>query len=209
MNGSAWPSWFFALSCAATRRCLASLSSGNAPIWIIQPLLRGLAAGCGIAATGTLSPAEAILPGGPPGFAPGGGDGGSRFAMATVVTLVGLAVAGAGMSLGLSDDSADSDAVCVALTCTVNVFTGLGLIGSVEPNAGSAWRGTGAAATTFSLTSLASLLSMTRASAVSQPSTTGGAVRLTAAILMLLSIRLRTSASRALAVRPPNTTATR
>src|ERR1035438_104777 len=36
-------------------------------------------------------------------------------------------------------------------------------------------------------------------STVSQPSTTGGAMRLTAAILMLLSIRLTTRASRALA----------
>src|ERR1019366_4793832 len=121
------------------------------------PPLRGLAAGCGIAAaTGMLSPAEAILVGSTPGFAPGGG-GGSRFTMATVVTLVGLTVAGAGMSLGLSDGSGDSDAVRTALICTVNVFTGLGLIGSVEPNAGSAWRGKGGAETTFSLLSLASL----------------------------------------------------
>src|SRR5437762_3205614 len=46
-----------------------------------------------------------------------------------------------------------------------------------------------------------------RTAAVSHPSTTGGAVRLTAAMLILLSIRLRTRASRASAVRPPNTTA--
>ena len=55
--------------------------------------------------------------------------------------------------------------------------------------------------------SLIPALSLARASATSRPSTIGGAVRFSEAILMVLSIRLRARASRSEAVRPPNTTA--
>ena len=96
--------------------------------------------------------------------------------------------------------------------CTATVFTAFGLIGSVEPGAGASVAGGAADATRTGAEPVrsSSFLSLPsfRAAAVSHPSTTGGAVRLTAAILMLLSIRLRTRASRASAVRPPNTTAT-
>ena len=44
-------------------------------------------------------------------------------------------------------------------------------------------------------------------SAIAVPSATGGALRVVAATLMLFSISARARASRALAVRPPNTTA--
>src|SRR5450759_349216 len=133
--------------------------------------------------------------------------------VATVVTLAALAVAGAGVSLRLSDGSGDSAAVRTAPAWTVNVFTALGLIGSAEPSVGDSDAEFGAEAicagfeAVWSL-SLASLPSLAIAFAVSQPSTIGGAVRLTAATLTLFSIKLTTRASRALAVRPPNTTAT-
>ena len=60
-----------------------------------------------------------------------GGCEASRFKI-ILVTLLGLA---SGAKLWSSNGT---DAVRMALTCTVKVFTGLGLIGSVEPGAGAA-----------------------------------------------------------------------
>src|SRR5262245_66571807 len=96
---------------------------------------------------------------------------------------------------------------------TTTVFTELGLIGSVDPGAGASTaigetEATRTGAEPVRSSSLDSLPSF-RACAVSHPSTIGGAVRLRDAILILLSIRLRARASRALAERPPKTTAMR
>src|SRR5262245_4646157 len=137
--------------------------------------------------------------------------GRSLLTVEIVVMLAALATAGAGVSWRLSVGTGDNEAVLPGWTTTV--FTAFGLIGSVEPAAGASIANGAAEATRTGAEFVRSLsvlsLPSFGACAVSHPSTMSGAVRLTAAILMLLSIRLRTRASRASAERPPNTTATR
>src|SRR5512143_654167 len=178
---------------------------------MIQPT-RGFAERSGVGVgIGTLGAMEANLAGvsSTSGFVTGGcGTGageiddwtagsGSFFTVATVMTEAGLAGAGAGTSCRLSEGSGDNAAVFMLPGCTVTVFTAFGLIGSVEPGCGAseAERVTDATRTGADPVRSTSLGSL-RACAVSHPSTTGGAVRLTAAMLMLLSIKLRTRASR-------------
>src|SRR5665213_1136392 len=139
-----------------------------------------------------------------PGVAAAGIAGGSLLTVAMVVTVAGFAVAGAGANWRLAEGSGDRAVDRAGPACTETVLTAVGVIGAVEPSAGaavltSALRGScaGAGGDAGNLVS-----------AMAVPSATGGAVRLVAAMLMLLSIRLRARASRALAVRPPNTTAT-
>ena len=129
-----------------------------------------------------------------------------------LVTVAVLAEAGVGESLRWSV-AGTTEAVFMLPAWTVTVFTVTGLIGSVEPSAGAAGSnvagaaGAGAAVARKAAAVCFFSSGAGAASATSTPSATGGAVRLAEAILMLLSIRLVTLASRAEAVRPPNTTA--
>ena len=146
------------------------------------------AAGGGAAATGGLGGAAAK------GAAGEGAVGGSLLTVERVVTLVGLETTGGGTSRRLSDGSGVSEAVYIVAGWTVTVLTDVGFIGSVDPGAGppgtdGATEATRTLADPVRSSSLASLLSL-RSCAVSTPSTTGGAVRLIEAMLMLFSIRL-------------------
>src|SRR5262245_7594570 len=166
------------------------------------------AAGDGTGATEGIGGAAAT------GAAGAGAKGGSLLTVGMVVTLAGLETTGAAISWRLSDGSGVSEAVYnIVAGWTITVLTEVGFIGSVDPGVGpsgtdGATEATRTRADPVRSSSLASLLFL-RSCAVSTPSTTGGAVRLIEAMLMLFSIRLRTRASRASAERPPNTTATR
>src|SRR5262245_37682085 len=128
-----------------------------------------------------------------------------------VVMLAALAAAGAaGASWRLSDGSGDSEAAYAVPGCTTTVFTLFGLIGSVEPGAGASTATGDIEATRTGAELVRSSLSFPSLRVcATHPSTRGGAVRFTDAMLTLFSIRLRTRASRALAERPPKTTAIR
>ena len=101
VKGSALPSRPLALLCAASRRCLASFSSGKAPIWISQPP-RGLLAG-GVVDTGTLPPADATRAGGAASSAAGCGADGVETGEATAAT----GAAGVGEARGDEEDAGE------------------------------------------------------------------------------------------------------
>src|SRR6185312_1418853 len=128
--------WLFAFSWAAVRRCFASFSSSNAPTWIIQPLC-GLASEAGRGAGSALAVCMgfACLADSVPSVASRSGvvlTGGTL--LLTVLISVTVAVLG-GESLPSAGTSANG-APCSCAEWTTMVFTGVALIGAVEPAGG-------------------------------------------------------------------------
>src|SRR5215471_1837057 len=139
-------------------------------------------AGGGAGATAGLAAVAAT------GAAGAGANGGSLLTVEIVVTLAGLDTTGAGTSWRLLDGSGVSEAVYIVAGWTITVLTEVGFIGSVDPGAGPFGTdgATEATRTRADPVRSSSLMSLSlRSCAVSTPSTTGGAVRLIEAILML------------------------
>src|SRR5581483_2918652 len=115
------------------------------------------------------------------------------FTVLMVVIAVRADSAGIGVSCRASMGNGDNAAVRIVPGWTATVFTALGLIGSVEPGSGASEDDRATDATRMGAepvwsSSFSRFLRSLRACAISHPSTIGGAVRFTAAMLMLLSI---------------------